>query len=84
MGCIDSPYEVAVRFDKVTMLRVPMAWLHAAHMGRKLPISRVPPQASLMTCPNGLAEGYREGFLAGVHKGFECKMKQIDAYTLEC
>lgn len=32
----------------------------------------------------GLQEGYGEGFFAGVHKGFECKLRQIDESTFEC
>jgi len=32
-------------------------------------------------CPDG---GYGEGFFAGVHKGFECKMRQVDETTFEC
>jgi hypothetical protein len=32
----------------------------------------------------GKSEGYGEGFFAGVHKGFECKMRQIDAFNFEC
>lgn len=37
-----------------------------------------------MVYDSGLAEGYGEGFLAGVHKGFECKLMQIDESTFEC
>jgi len=33
---------------------------------------------------DGVIDGYGEGFFAGVHKGFECKMQQIDAFTFEC
>ncbi len=32
----------------------------------------------------GVVDGYGEGFFAGVHKGFDCKMQQIDAFTFEC
>jgi hypothetical protein len=32
----------------------------------------------------GVIDGYGEGFFAGVHKGFECKMRQIDAFNFEC
>jgi hypothetical protein len=37
-----------------------------------------------MVYDTGMAEGYGEGFFAGVHKGFECKMMQIDESTFEC